>query len=257
MQPHSINPTSNITYRSQSKYRLKSTNQKRRSVADYLLKFLIIGNAGTGKSCIMHQFVEKKFKADSTHTIGVEFGSRMVVLGGKKVKLQIWDTAGQERRERGHSNFFWSHLNSSGNRRGEWFHANGRICSRESYNALQQWLVEARNLASSHIVVILVGNKKDLHEDRQVMLLEASQFAQENDLTFMETSALNGENVEETFLKCAKTILSKIESGEIDIECVGAGVEVGSEQLRKYRDEESRRQNRWRYQECSSSCRNL
>lgn len=52
--------------------------------------------------------------------------------------------------------------------------------SRESYNALQQWLIEARNLASAHIVVVLVGNKKDLHEERQVMFLEASQFAQEN-----------------------------------------------------------------------------
>lgn len=54
------------------------------------------------------------------------------------------------------------------------------VFSRESYNALQQWLIEARNLASAHIVVVLVGNKKDLHEERQVMFLEASQFAQEN-----------------------------------------------------------------------------
>ncbi|VDM41908.1 unnamed protein product [Toxocara canis] len=173
-------------------------------IADYLLKFLIIGNAGTGKSCIMHQFIENKFKADSAHTIGVEFGSRMVVLGGKKVKLQIWDTAGQERFRSVTRSYY----------RG----AAGAllvydITNRESYNALQQWLIEARNLASAHIVVVLVGNKKDLQDDRQVMFLEASQFAQENDLAFMETSALNGENVEETFLKCAKIIISKIESG--------------------------------------------
>ncbi|KHN75286.1 Ras-related protein Rab-4B [Toxocara canis] len=171
---------------------------------NYLLKFLIIGNAGTGKSCIMHQFIENKFKADSAHTIGVEFGSRMVVLGGKKVKLQIWDTAGQERFRSVTRSYY----------RG----AAGAllvydITNRESYNALQQWLIEARNLASAHIVVVLVGNKKDLQDDRQVMFLEASQFAQENDLAFMETSALNGENVEETFLKCAKIIISKIESG--------------------------------------------
>uniref|UniRef100_A0A915B2D9 Ras-related protein Rab-4B n=1 Tax=Parascaris univalens TaxID=6257 RepID=A0A915B2D9_PARUN len=215
---------------------------------NYLLKFLIIGNAGTGKSCIMHRFIERKFKANSAHTIGVEFGSRMVALGGKKVKLQIWDTAGQERFRAVTRSYY----------RG----AAGAllvydITNRESYNALQQWLIEARNLASAHIVVVLVGNKKDLHEERQVMFLEASQFAQENDLTFIETSALNGENVEETFLKCAKTILSKIESGEIDLECVGPGVEIGSSQLKKCRDEESKRMNRRRYQECSASCRNL
>lgn len=61
---------------------------------DYLFKFLIIGSAGVGKSCILHQFIDHKFKPDSSHTIGVEFGSQIVNVGGKAVKLQIWDTAG-------------------------------------------------------------------------------------------------------------------------------------------------------------------
>uniref|UniRef100_A0A452HHM2 Uncharacterized protein n=1 Tax=Gopherus agassizii TaxID=38772 RepID=A0A452HHM2_9SAUR len=65
--------------------------------SDFLFKFLVIGNAGTGKSCLLHQFIEKKFKDDSNHTIGVEFGSKIINVGGKYVKLQIWDTAGQER----------------------------------------------------------------------------------------------------------------------------------------------------------------
>jgi len=64
---------------------------------DYLFKFLVIGSAGTGKSCLLHQFIEGRFKEDSSHTIGVEFGSKVVPVGGKTVKLQIWDTAGQER----------------------------------------------------------------------------------------------------------------------------------------------------------------
>uniref|UniRef100_A0A8C4V2A2 Uncharacterized protein n=1 Tax=Falco tinnunculus TaxID=100819 RepID=A0A8C4V2A2_FALTI len=65
--------------------------------SDFLFKFLVIGSAGTGKSCLLHQFIENKFKQDSNHTIGVEFGSKVVNVGGKTVKLQIWDTAGQER----------------------------------------------------------------------------------------------------------------------------------------------------------------
>lgn len=64
---------------------------------DFLFKFLVIGSAGSGKSCMLHQFIEKKFKGDSSHTIGVEFGSKIVTVAGKTVKLQIWDTAGQER----------------------------------------------------------------------------------------------------------------------------------------------------------------
>lgn len=61
---------------------------------DYLFKFLVIGSAGIGKSCLLHQFIEGRFKEDSSHTIGVEFGSKIVPVGGKTVKLQIWDTAG-------------------------------------------------------------------------------------------------------------------------------------------------------------------
>ena len=64
---------------------------------DFLLKFLIIGDAGSGKSCILHSFIENKFKAGSSHTIGVEFGSKIIRVGNKVIKLQIWDTAGQER----------------------------------------------------------------------------------------------------------------------------------------------------------------
>ncbi|KAG9264990.1 ras-related protein Rab-4B [Astyanax mexicanus] len=182
---------------------------------DFLFKFLVIGSAGTGKSCLLHQFIENKFKQDSNHTIGVEFGSRVVNVGGKTVKLQIWDTAGQERFRSVTRSYY----------RG----AAGAllvydITSRETYNALTNWLTDARTLASPNIVIILCGNKKDLDADREVTFLEASRFAQENELMFLETSALTGENVEEAFLKCARTILNKIESGELDPERMGSGV---------------------------------
>ncbi|XP_059026496.1 ras-related protein Rab-4A isoform X1 [Mustela lutreola] len=173
---------------------------------DFLFKFLVIGNAGTGKSCLLHQFIEKKFKDDSNHTIGVEFGSKIINVGGKYVKLQIWDTAGQERFRSVTRSYY----------RG----AAGAllvydITSRETYNALTNWLTDARMLASQNIVIILCGNKKDLDADREVTFLEASRFAQENELMFLETSALTGENVEEAFVQCARKILNKIESGVI------------------------------------------
>jgi Ras-related protein Rab-14 len=63
----------------------------------YIFKYIIIGDMGVGKSCVLHQFTEKKFMADCPHTIGVEFGTRIIEVSGQKIKLQIWDTAGQER----------------------------------------------------------------------------------------------------------------------------------------------------------------
>merc|ERR1711916_407884 len=63
---------------------------------NYLFKYIIIGDTGVGKSCLLLQFTDKRFQPVHDLTIGVEFGTRTITLDGKEVKLQIWDTAGQE-----------------------------------------------------------------------------------------------------------------------------------------------------------------
>ena len=63
---------------------------------DLLFKFILVGDSSVGKSCLMLQFTEGKYHLNIDPTIGVEFGSKKVKIGGKKVKLEIWDTAGQE-----------------------------------------------------------------------------------------------------------------------------------------------------------------
>ena len=104
--------------------------------------------------------------------------------------------------------------------------------SRDSFNALQNWLTDARNLASPSIIIVLVGNKKDLESQREVSYQEASQFAKENDLVFLECSAMSGENVDETFLKCARAIITNIENGEINPDRIGSGIQFGDMSLR-------------------------
>jgi Ras-related protein Rab-4B len=184
---------------------------------DFLFKFIVIGDTAVGKSCLLHRFIDNKFKKESTHTIGVEFGSKIVEVGGRNVKLQIWDTAGQERFRSVTRSYY----------RG----AAGAILvyditSRETYNHVASWLSDARSLANKDISIILVGNKADL-PNREVTFLEASRFAQENDLMFLETSALSGEGVEGVFFQCARSILSKISSGVLDPESMGSGVQHG------------------------------
>eukprot|EP00918_Siedleckia_nematoides_P059987 GHVU01130832.1.p1 GENE.GHVU01130832.1~~GHVU01130832.1.p1 ORF type:complete len:213 (-),score=36.31 GHVU01130832.1:87-725(-) len=182
---------------------------------DYLLKFIIIGDAGAGKSCLLHQFIENKFKKNSPHTIGVEFGSKILEVGGKRIKLQIWDTAGQERYRSVTRSYY----------RG----AAGAlivydITNRETYSHLVTWLADARTLARSDTSIVAVGNKIDLKDKRQVTFLEASRCAQENDICFIETSALTGEGVEEAFVKVSKMILNKIEEGLIDPNSMASGI---------------------------------
>lgn len=197
--------------------------EKDAELYDYLFKFIIIGDAGAGKSCLLHQFIESKFKKGSSHTIGVEFGSRIIHVGGKRIKLQIWDTAGQERYRSVTRSYY----------RG----AAGAlivydITSRDTYNHLINWLADARTLARADISIIAVGNKTDMKDKRQVTFLESSRFAQENELLFLETSALTGESVEDAFVKVAKMILNKIEEGLIDPHTIMSGVQSTKQQLK-------------------------
>lgn len=185
---------------------------------EYLFKFLIIGSASTGKSSILHQFLENKFKGDTTHTIGAEFGSKVINVKEKSIKLQIWDTAGQERFRSVTRSYY----------RG----ASGAllvydISNRDSYTAVTNWLTDARTLASPNIVIILCGNKSDLSEQRKVTHEEAERFAKDNDLLFLETSAATSDNISESFLQCARAIMSKIESGRIDPYRIYSGIQCG------------------------------
>ncbi|CAD7930249.1 unnamed protein product [Amoebophrya sp. A25] len=185
---------------------------------DYLFKFIVIGDAGAGKSCLLHQFIEGKFKKSSSHTIGVEFGSKIIQVANRTIKLQIWDTAGQERYRSVTRSYY----------RG----AAGAlivydITNRETYQHLMNWLADARTLARADISIIAVGNKCDMKDRRAVTYLEASRCAQENDILFLETSALTGEGVEDVFIKVAKQILNKIEDGLIDPNTMVSGIHAG------------------------------
>ncbi|KAF5375058.1 hypothetical protein D9758_000311 [Tetrapyrgos nigripes] len=202
---------------------------------DFLMKYIVIGEAGTGKSCLLHHFTHNSFKDHSQHTIGVEFSSRTIRLGEKRIKLQLWDTAGQERFRSVTRSYY----------RG----AAGAILvyditklsliassfpsSRESFQKLSRWLADARALASSHLVVVLVGNKSDREEEREVEWAEASRWAAENDVHFLEASSLTGDNVEAPFMLAARSILLSIESGALDPEKAGSGVSYGDRALRR------------------------
>eukprot|EP00656_Telonema_subtile_P055837 TRINITY_DN8770_c0_g1_i4.p1 TRINITY_DN8770_c0_g1~~TRINITY_DN8770_c0_g1_i4.p1 ORF type:complete len:212 (-),score=44.80 TRINITY_DN8770_c0_g1_i4:134-769(-) len=184
---------------------------------DYLFKFILIGNTGTGKSCILHRFTERKFMPRSNHTIGVEFGTKLINIAGKNIRLQIWDTAGQERYRAVTKNYYRGAVGGL---------LVYDITSRDTYNELQRWLTDARALANRNCCIVVVGNKCDLREAREVTHVEACRFAQENDLIFLESSSLTGEGVDEGFMQCARKILTGIESGSVHIE--GSSSTAGS-----------------------------
>eukprot|EP01104_Vermistella_antarctica_P002758 TRINITY_DN12978_c0_g1_i1.p1 TRINITY_DN12978_c0_g1~~TRINITY_DN12978_c0_g1_i1.p1 ORF type:complete len:207 (+),score=42.95 TRINITY_DN12978_c0_g1_i1:77-697(+) len=174
---------------------------------DYVFKYIVIGPTGVGKSCLLLQFTDKKFQEEHDLTIGVEFGVRSTTLNSKKIKLQIWDTAGQESfRSITHSYYRGAHAAL----------LVYDITRRESFLQMKSWLEDALR-HSNNITIMLVGNKHDLTERRQVSTEEGRKFAEDNGLVFLETSAKTAENVEEAFFQTCRMIAEKIETGEVQV----------------------------------------
>ncbi|KEG14763.1 ras-related rab-4 [Trypanosoma grayi] len=183
-----------------------------------LMKLIVVGDSGTGKSSLLHRFVEDTFSEDQAQTIGVEFGSKIVQLAGRKVKLQIWDTAGQERYKSVTRSYYRGAVGCL---------IVYDISQRSSYESVPQWLNDVRQLAGREVVVMLIGNKSDLSENRVVQHNEASLYALENGLLHFETSAASGEFVSEAFLKVAKTALN-ISASDVEV-TENSTVELSSE----------------------------
>mmetsp|Transcript_3240 Transcript_3240/g.9312 ORF Transcript_3240/g.9312 Transcript_3240/m.9312 type:complete len:209 (+) Transcript_3240:61-687(+) len=183
----------------------------------YLFKYIIIGDTGVGKSCLLLQFTDKRFRADHDLTIGVEFGARLITIEDKQIKLQIWDTAGQESFRSITRSYY----------RG----ASGAllvydISRRETFSHLSNWLQEARTNANPNMAIMLIGNKSDLPR-RDVSCEEGLAFAREHGLIFQETSAKTAHNVEQAFIQTAKTIYENIKNNVYDLSSENSGVKVG------------------------------
>ena len=101
------------------------------------------------------------------------------------------------------------------------------ITRRETFNHLTSWLEDARQHSNSNMTIMLIGNKSDLEHRRAVTYAEGEQFARENGLIFLETSAKTAHNVEEAFINTARKIYDKIEQGVFDVSNEAYGIKVG------------------------------
>ncbi|OAD68067.1 hypothetical protein PHYBLDRAFT_136523 [Phycomyces blakesleeanus NRRL 1555(-)] len=174
---------------------------------NYIIKYIIIGDTGVGKSCLLLQFTDKRFMPAHDLTIGVGFGTRFVTVNDQQIKLQIWDTAGQES---------FRTITRSYYRGAAGALLVYDITRRDTFENLSTWLEDVRQHANPNTVIIVIGNKSDLDNKRQVSREEGERFARENDLFFLEASAKSADNVEEAFVKTAQSIQKKIQSGVID-----------------------------------------
>ncbi|XP_008787280.1 ras-related protein RGP1 [Phoenix dactylifera] len=164
---------------------------------DYVFKVVLIGDSAVGKSQLLARFARNEFSLDSKATIGVEFQTRTLTIDHKTVKAQIWDTAGQERYRAVTSAYYRGAVGAL---------LVYDMTKRQSFDHMARWLEELRGHADKNIVIMLIGNKSDLGTLRAIPTEDAKEFAQRENLFFMETSALEATNVETAFL----TVLTEI-----------------------------------------------
>jgi len=157
---------------------------------DFMFKVLLIGDSGTGKSNLLLRYADDFYKADIGSTIGVDFKVKTRTIDGKVAKMTLWDTAGQER---------FRTITSSYYRGSHGIVVVYDVTDRESFSRVRMWMQEIAKYAGPYTQKLLVGNKVDLVSKRLVTTDEGQMMADELEVHFLETSALNSHNVESAF----------------------------------------------------------
>jgi small GTP-binding protein len=163
--------------------------------AESILKVVLIGDSGVGKSNLVMRFTKNKYMPHSVQTVGFEFATKTIRVGDRRLKAQIWDTAGQER---------FQSLTAAYYRNAVGAMIVYDITNRSSFEHVTGWLAQVHEHSHESLVLILVGNKCDLAhlpESREVSTLEAARFAAKHSMEFLETSALDSTNVVDAFKK--------------------------------------------------------
>ena len=169
---------------------------------DYLFRYIIVGDVSVGKSCIMLRFSSNQFREEHELTIGVEFAIKFYEIKNKNIKIQIWDTAGEEAFQSITKNYYKNAIGAL---------LVYDITKKSSFDHLKNWLDNVRENSSRNIKIILIGNKTDLEDKREVTFQEGEEFAKNNGLFFLETSAKNFININESFNKLTEEIYDNIE----------------------------------------------
>ena len=168
------------------------------------LKLIVVGNQGTGKSCILNRFVNETFEENYQATIGLDFQSKNVIIHDQDVRLILYDTAGQEK---------FRSLIPMYIREAQIILLIYDISDRESFDSMPKWIQEVIDVKNTDPVLVLIGNKNDLEKDRKVTFEEGKKFAEENKFMFEEVSAKNGNNFETLFeVKIFEAIYKKYKS---------------------------------------------
>ena len=172
---------------------------------DHLYKIIIIGDTCVGKTAILSKYLKGVFPTSPLSTVATEFATKIIqIKEGGYIKAQIWDTAGEEK----YKSITFHHYKKS---------VGGLIVyditKRSSFDNVKNWYNDLISLGEKGCIIALVGNKLDLVErnerKREVSFEEAQAYAEDNHMLFFETSAYNGNNINDIFEELLQTIYTE------------------------------------------------
>ncbi|SAL95169.1 hypothetical protein [Absidia glauca] len=160
-------------------------------------KLVFLGEQSVGKTSLITRFMYDTFDNTYQATIGIDFLSKTLYIDDRTVRLQLWDTAGQER----FRSLIPSYIRDSSVAVIVY-----DITSLDSFHNTTKWIDDVRAERGEDVIIVLVGNKSDLNDKRQVTTEEGEKRAKELNILFMETSAKAGHNVKILFKKIAQVL---------------------------------------------------
>ena len=172
------------------------------SEEDYemMVKIILIGDSAVGKTNIMSKYLKGEFQENTKATVGVEFGSKLFKIDNHTIKAQIWDTAGQEK---------YKAITGAYYKGSKGAFVVYDITRRDTFESADRWINDLKVTADPKINIILIGNKCDLEDKREVLKEQGEEKAKSFDCAFLETSALKGDNIDKGFEMMVNEIFKK------------------------------------------------
>ena len=211
-----------------------SNNNQTNNSYDMIFKIVLIGDSSVGKTNMLSRYISNEYDPNSQSTIGVELSTKNYKFDKDEVKVQLWDTAGQEK---------YRSITSSYYKGAQGCLLVYDITRKATFENIDKWYSELKSGADNDINAILVGNKCDLENERQVTVEEAQKKAKLFNMAFMETSALNGTNVEKAFNELVNNVYQNNkqifhQDVNIRIDDKDKGVEISQENNKEQKSED-------------------
>ena len=187
---------------------------------EIMFKVVLVGDSFVGKTNIMSKYLKDEFHEDSKATVGVEFGSKQFTIEGHSIKAQIWDTAGQER---------YKAITSAYYKGAKGAFVVYDITRKTSFESIDRWVNDLTAAADKKITIVVIGNKCDLEDQRQITKEQGEEKSAKLEVAFLETSALSGENLDKAFELMMNEIYKKCHEemlAENDLEIIDGGKDI-------------------------------